>query len=120
MKKQKNTLGGMELVKRATELALEKKAENIVTIQLPADSGIADYFVVCETDNSQHTRAIADWIVGSLKEEQCAPWHVEGTEEGTWVLIDYSDVVVHVMLTETREFYKIEKLWGTVVATEGK
>jgi ribosome-associated protein len=110
MKTMHPPLCGHALAERAAAIARDKKADSIVILPLADDAGIADFFLICEADNNMHTRAIADWIVTELKAEHCAPWHVEGREEGQWILIDYSDVVIHVMTTEMREYYRIEEL----------
>jgi ribosome-associated protein len=113
-------LHGRALADRIVALAIEKKAEKIVLLNLSQETGIADYFVICEGDNPMHTRAIADEIIDGLREEhKIKAWHVEGKEDGRWVLVDFSDVVVHVMLPEVRDYYQIENLWGTVERIEG-
>ena len=74
-------------------------------------SGAADWFIICQADNTSHTSAIADGVIKALKEKHTSPWHQEGLEDGRWALIDYTDVIVHVMLPELREFYDLESLW---------
>jgi ribosome-associated protein len=106
-------LAGKELVDAAVKALEEKLAEKIAVIDLKGFSGAADWFIVCEGDNTSHTTAIADGVIGILKEEHgTRPWHYEGLEEGRWALIDYTDVVVHVMLTDVRKFYDLESLWA--------
>jgi len=69
--------------------------------------------VVCEGDNTSHTSAVANGVIAELKARHgTAPWHHEGVEDGRWALIDYTDVVVHVMLREVRKYYDLESLWG--------
>ena len=105
-------LGGRELVDAVVRSLEEKLAERIVVIDLRGVSGAADWFIVCQGDNTSHTSAIADGVVGTLKEKyKTSPWHHEGLEEGRWALIDYTDVVVHVMLPEIRKYYDLESLW---------
>lgn len=104
-------LKGTELVDYIVEKAQEKKAENIVIINLSEYSGIADFFIICEGDNTVHTKAIADIIVEKLSLQKTEPWHIEGHEEGRWILIDYSDIIVHVMIPELRDYYQLDKLW---------
>ena len=114
MTKKKNApMGGKELVDAVVKALEEKLAENIAVIDLRGVSGAADWFVVCQGDNTSHTSAIADGGIGTIKEKYLtAPWRHEGLEEGRWALIDYTDVVVHVMLPEVRKYYDLESLWA--------
>jgi ribosome-associated protein len=111
MKAVKNILSGIELLPLITEAALDKKAEDVVVLDLERDTWIADYFLVCSADNQNHTRAIRDSIVDDLQKRGITPWHSEGEQDGQWILIDYSDVVVHIMTTQVRQYYAIEELW---------
>lgn len=104
-------LYGRELVDSVIESLEEKLAEKIVVVDMNDKAGAADWFVICQGDNTSHTSAIADGVISALKEKQTKPWHYEGLEDGRWALIDYTDVVVHVMLPELREFYNLESLW---------
>ncbi|NLW29870.1 MAG: ribosome silencing factor [Fibrobacter sp.] len=114
-KKYNNPLKGDQLVKSIIKSAQEQLAEHITVIDLRELSGVADFFIVCQSDNIVHNRAVSDGIVESLKTQGTKPWLVEGEDEGRWILIDFSDVIVHVMLPDIREYYKLEELW-----TEGK
>jgi ribosome-associated protein len=110
--KQYAPLSGKELVDAIVRNLEDKLAEKIVVIDLNGVSSAADWFVVCEGDNTPHTSAIADGVIAALKEKHhTSPWHHEGLTEGRWALIDYTDVVVHVMLKDVREFYDLESLW---------
>jgi ribosome-associated protein len=111
MSEKQVSLEGTALVDTAVEQMLEKKAENIVVIDIRGSSSVADWFVICESDNPVQNRAIADAVVVGLKEHATAPWQKEGLEDGRWILIDYVDVVIHIMMSDTREYYAIEKLW---------
>ena len=73
---------------------------------------ICDYFLICSGDSTRKVRAISENIQEKLEEDNIKHWHVEGLQEGQWVLLDYNDLVVHVFLTEVREFYDLEHLWG--------
>lgn len=115
MKKDlKTTITSLELVKLITNAAEEKLAENISIVQMNSANGISDFFVICQGDTTVHNQAISSGVVDSLTEKGLKPWHVEGTEDGRWILVDFSDVVVHVMLPELRDHYRLEQL-GTVV-----
>lgn len=75
-------------------------------------SSVTDYFVVCSVDAEVQARAVADHISDTLRTREIRPWHTEGYGNSGWILIDFVDVMVHIFLPETREFYGLEKLWG--------
>lgn len=75
-------------------------------------SSVTDFFVICGSDSVVGVKAIADAVLLQLKKERVAPDHVEGLDEGNWVLVDYGDVVVHVFLGQVRKYYDLESLWG--------
>jgi len=78
-----------------------------------------DYFVIASGRNARQTAAIWDEVHGRMKqEERLLPRAVDGTQEGTWILADYLDVVLHVFTPESREYYKLEELWGDVPEVE--
>lgn len=120
MKKAENApLAGEQLVKEIVTALEEALAENIRVIDLqsrhPKDDTVnpADYFVICQCDTTVHNRASADSVLDRLRKLGCKPWKNEGLDEGRWILLDFSDVVVHVMLAELREYYNIEELWSS-------
>ena len=100
-----------ELADLTSKLADSRKAEQITLIELTGFSDMADWFVICQGDNFAHNRAIADAIIEGLQEMKIPAWHVEGLAEGRWIVLDYSDVVVHIMLSDVREYYALEELW---------
>ncbi len=104
-------LKGRELADEAVALALTKKAEGLILLNPGNQSGIAEWFIICHGSNEIHNRAIADAVLVGLKEKNTPPWHTEGINEGRWILLDYSDVVLCVMLPELREYYELETLW---------
>jgi ribosome-associated protein len=75
-------------------------------------SSVTDFFVICGSDSIIGVKAIAEAILLNLKEEGVAPNHVEGVEEGNWVLADYGDVIIHSFLEQVRKYYDLESLWG--------
>jgi ribosome-associated protein len=101
-----------QLALRAVELAQSKKAEDIVLLDLRAVTNFADYFVVCTARSDTQLRAVADAVVDGLAAAKHKVWHSEGYESPSWVLLDYVDVVVHVFLPETRQYYALDRLWG--------
>jgi len=93
-------------------LALEKKADDVVMLDMQRISSFCDYFVITSAGSFKKTRAIADHIEGSLTRKKIKPYHAEGKGDGHWILLDYGDVVVHVFYEEARDFYGLERLWG--------
>jgi len=97
------------------ELAADKKAIDILVLDLRGVVGYADYFVICSGGTERQTKAIHDGIHLGLKERHgLLPRRVEGVTEARWILMDYLDVVVHVFTPETRAYYRLEQLWGEV------
>lgn len=95
------------------ELADNKKAENIVVLDVRKLSSVTDYFVIASGTSQPHLRAIVDEIVSSLKDDhELQPARKDGIGSTSWVVLDYFDVIIHVMHAETRERYDLEGLWG--------
>ena len=92
--------------------ALGKKAESLLVLDVQTVSTIADYFVICSGNSSTQLRSIANAVEESLETEGARVLHREGMPESGWLLLDYGDVVVHVFLPDTRDFYALERLWG--------
>ncbi len=112
-KKRATQVPARALAAGAVEAVLEKKAHDIVVMDMQQVSGVADYFVLCNGDSDLQIKAIADSVRGRLREQfQERPWHVEGYEHRQWVVLDYVDLVVHVFAAEKRTFYDLERLWG--------
>ena len=109
-----NTIRGKRktLHRRIAELALTKKAKEVVIMDLRKLTSMTDYFVVCTGDSETHVKAIADAIMAGMEEYGERAWHTEGLQNLQWVLLDYVDVVVHVFHKDARIFYGLEKLWG--------
>ena len=102
-----------EHVQRAAELALERKAEDVVALDLRGISSATDFFVIATGNSDIQVRAIADHVIDELEAAaELRPSHVEGMEGGRWVLLDYFDFVVHVFHPRARQFYQLESLWG--------
>jgi ribosome-associated protein len=92
----------------------EKKAENLVSLDLrKIPEAVADFFIICEANNQPQIRAITDNVEDKVKKD-CgeSPYHYEGKQHMQWVLIDYVNVVVHIMMPEQRKFYKLEEMWS--------
>ena len=99
-------------VARAVEVARDRKARDLVVLDLREISSATDFFVLATGTSDIHVRGIAEHIIEELKKEAVRPDHVEGLRGGRWVLIDYIDFVVHVFHPAARDFYQLERLWG--------
>ncbi len=99
-------------VERAAECALERKAADVVVLDLRGISSATDYFLLATGQSDVQVKAIGDHVIRELKELGIRPAHVEGLASGRWVLVDYIDFVVHVFHPGAREFYQLEVLWG--------
>ena len=108
---------GAELARAAAGFAEDRKAIDIVELDLRGAVGYTDYFVVCSGNTERQTKAIHDAVhLGMKREHGLLPRRVEGVGDARWILMDYLDVVVHVFTPETRDFYRLEQLWGEVPA----
>jgi ribosome-associated protein len=103
-------LGGDVL--KAVQAALDKKASNVVVLDLRHTPAFTDYFLLCSGQNQRQVKAIADAIEESLRAGRVRPAHVEGYDRADWVLMDFFTFIVHVFTPQTREFYSLERLWG--------
>ncbi len=104
---------GLEIAKYCAEYADDKKAEDIVILDLRGLSPVSDYFVICTATSNPQLRAVRDEIkVQMLQEHGEKPLYNEGGFESQWVVVDYANVMVHIFTPEKREFYAIEELWG--------
>ncbi len=109
-------LGGVQKVRRAARAALDRKALDLLVLDVRGLSSVTDYFVVCSGKSTTHLTTIADAIREALKEAGVRPLHSEGVADSGWILLDYGDVLVHVFLEETRMYYALERLWGDAPA----
>ena len=100
----------------------EKKGENIISLDLrKIPEAVADFFVICEASNQPQIRAISDFVEEQVKKVVGEnPYRHEGRQNLQWVLIDYVNIVVHIMLPEQRRFYKLEEMWSDAAAEEHK
>lgn len=99
-------------VVRAAEHALDRKAHDVVVLDLRGISSATDFFLIAEGTSDVHVKAIADHLVDELKKDEVRPEHIEGLRGARWVLIDYVDFVVHIFHPQARQFYQLETLWG--------
>jgi len=106
-----------ELLSEIVSYAADKKASDVVELDLRAVVGYTDWFVVCSGNTERQTKAIHDGILeGCKRQHGTLPHRVEGLGKGDWILMDYLDVVVHIFTPATREYYRLEQLWGDVPA----
>jgi len=97
---------------RAASVTLDSKANDVVLLNLQGVSDMTDCFVIASGTSDTHVRSIAEHVMESLRKEGLRAHHVEGLQQGRWVLLDYVDFVVHVFHPTLREFYQLERLWG--------
>jgi len=109
-------LGGERKARLGALAALARKAEGLLVLNLEGLSAITDYFLICCGTSTTQIGAIAEAIEGALKAEGSLPLHREGFPESGWIVLDYGDVVMHVFLEETRQYYALEHLWGDAPA----
>ncbi len=95
-----------------TRFALEKKARDLVVLEVREVTSIADYFIICSGSSDRQVQSIAQGIEENLSGAGHPPLSVEGVHRGHWVLMDFSDVIVHIFYEPVREFYDLEGLWG--------
>lgn len=94
------------------ELLLEKQAEDIIVFDVQKLTSVTDYVIICTSNSTTQSKAIADFVRQELKDQNILPLSVEGFENLNWVLMDYANIVIHIFLPEYREFYDLERLWG--------
>jgi ribosome-associated protein len=99
-------------VSRAVKAALDKKASDVVVLDLRHTPAFTDFFVLCSGQNARQVKAIADHVEETLRAAKLKPAHVEGYDRADWVLMDFFSFIVHVFSPHTREFYALERLWG--------
>src|SRR5262245_58164252 len=99
-------------VAKAVQAALDKKATDVVVLDLRHTPAFTDYFVLCSGQNSRQVKAIADAVEEALRAAKVRPSHIEGYDRAEWILMDYFTFIVHVFTPATRAFYSLERLWG--------
>lgn len=105
-------LDTLELARHIVDVVEDKKAEDIVLLDLRPDAIVADFFVICNGNSDRQVKAITESVREAVKEKYAKlPSSVEGTSDSGWMLMDYGDVVVHVFLKDTRRYYDLEGLW---------
>lgn len=105
-------------IQAIVDAAQDKKASGIVVLDLKKAGAFTDYFVICSAANPRQVQAIADAVEDALKAQKQRPSLVEGYARAEWVLLDYFDFVVHVFSKHAREFYGLDRLWGSATRFE--
>jgi ribosome-associated protein len=122
--RKKSTITRLNANSRIFKLILkaiqEKKGENIISLDLrKIPEAVSDYFIICEATSTTQVRAVADFVEETVKKELGEiPYKHEGFNALQWVLIDYVNIVVHIMQPETRKFYKLEEMWSDAILQE--
>lgn len=106
------TKTAVQLARAAAAAAGNKKARDVVILDMTDLSPVTDYFVICSGNTTTQVKAIADGVEDTLAERGILPLHKEGYRAAHWVLLDYGEFVVHIFTTEDRQFYNLEQLWG--------
>lgn len=107
--KEINTEEKITLIAKA---AYDKKAKGVVILDMKRPSLLCDYFIVASGSSTRQVKAISDNIEEQTRRRGITLFHIEGYNEGKWILLDYHDIVVHVFFQETRDFYNLERLWS--------
>jgi len=107
-----------ELVRRTVDAALNKKAFDIVVLDLRNSGAFTNFFVICSAQSPRQVKAIVDSVSKQLRVHEVQVSHVEGYDRAEWVLMDYFDFIVHVFNRDTRQFYDLERLWGSAARIE--
>ncbi len=100
------------LLETCVALLKEKKAQEILSLDIRELSVVADYFLLATAGNNRQAQALADHLREETKKLAISPLRVNGYQEGRWVLLDYASVIVHIFLPEERQYYNLERLWG--------
>jgi ribosome-associated protein len=113
--KKRATIGRKPLtgdVGKAVRAALDKKASDVVILDLRGTPAFTDFFILCSGQSTRQVKAISDAVEEMLKTAKVRPAHVEGYDRAEWILMDYFTFIVHVFTPQTRAFYSLERLWG--------
>ncbi len=107
-------MDSFDKAKFITGLLQDKKAQDILIMDMRSVIDFADVFIICSADSHRQIKTIADYVTESTKKDSIKLLHSEGYQDARWVLLDYGDVIVHVFMEEVRNFYELERLWRDV------
>lgn len=111
IKNKHHAKSSLEIAKLSAQAALDKKAEDLIVLDVSGISSFADYFVIMSGRSTRHVQGLAEAVESKLRTKRMSNANTEGLKEGLWVLLDYDDVIVHIFYKETRGFYDLEGLW---------
>jgi len=100
-----------DIARAAVDAAANKKAEDVLLLDIRDSTSMADYFVICSASTDRQVKAVVEGIEEALREEGVRPVHVEGEQGSGWVLVDFGDVVCHIFKPAERDYYRLEDLW---------
>jgi len=109
-------MNSQQLVEKIVDLADDKQAANIVTLNIAKKSSLADYFVICEGTSDPHVRTIADFVIDELKKVGERPLHKDEDTAREWIVVDFGSVMLHVFQPEVRQRYALEDLWSATTS----
>jgi ribosome-associated protein len=118
MNKKRKTEPVEQISKKVGSLMLDKKARDIILLDVREVTPMTDFFILCTAESHPQARAIKNHIEDELIKEEIKPWHIEGIQSMEWILMDYVNIVINVFSPEAREFYNLERLWGDAIVTE--
>ena len=106
-----------KLLQNICQALVDKKAHNIIVLDVKTISSMTDFFIIAEGTVPRHVVALAKQVDETLSESKLSPSHIEGEREGDWVVLDYMDIVVHLFTSDLRKYYSLEEIWheGKVV-----
>jgi ribosome-associated protein len=107
-----------DLIKMIEHVLDERKGENITIIDVQGKTSITDYMIVVTSTSDRHAKALSNYVLVKVKENNITPLGVEGQQGSDWVLVDLGDVILHIFTAQAREFYQLEKLWSIERAEE--
>jgi ribosome-associated protein len=107
-----------EKIEIISQLAKVKKAQDLISLDVEGVSSLTDKILICSGDGTIHTRAIGKYIMEETKKMKLEMHHQEGVSHGTWILLDFGDVVMHIFDRTVREYYKLEQLWQELIGKE--
>jgi ribosome-associated protein len=110
--KTRQSLDSRKLAKHCRDIAIDKKAEDVIILDVRKISNVTDYFLLCSGRSEPHLKAIADELVHRLRDLGCHPYGRDGYAPSRWIVIDFNDVIVHIFHPDLREHYGLEALWG--------
>jgi len=118
--KQNHLENSQEIAKKISQLMLDKKALDILLLDVRSITTLTDFFIICTSESDPQTRAISNHVEDELTANGIKPWHIEGYEHLEWVLLDYVNIVAQVFSRDAREYYDFERLWADAKITKIK